>query len=142
MVYEICKNNLQVVTLLRLILHLARYLHLNSLTVGDVKIKLTASYSETGLHMKCYICNISSPLIFHWCPLSFWLIKFFNCYPQVKSSSVAFSPGSSGWQTVVVPDSLCPLSQAYGTNIDLWQLFLSNSVHTSVGTVGVFLSCL
>lgn len=37
MVYEICKNNLQVVTLLRLILHLARYLHLNSLTVGDVK---------------------------------------------------------------------------------------------------------
>lgn len=35
---------------------------------------------------------------------------------------------------------LCPLSQASGTNIDLQQLFLSIAVHTTGGTLELFLS--
>lgn len=35
---------------------------------------------------------------------------------------------------------LCPLSQASGTNIDLQQLFLSITVHTTGGTLVLFLS--
>lgn len=85
----------------------------------------------------------------HWVT-DCWLLLFFF----FLHSSYSLDVGSR-WKVSLLPSypcwqlaggclfwlkGLCPLSQASGTNIDLQQLFLSITVHTTGGTLVLFLS--